>query len=93
MKKDQKVPEENIKQSLDSQIKKRMQFSIDPEKIWQTIKQKAVISAFQTEVREKLILNHKANSRNQFDVGEIFVKISKIYERYYQKLRNKVSKL
>ena len=83
---------EILKKNLNDQIKERMKLLIDPEQLWADAKKNAILSAFQPEIIERLVLNHLAPARNPFDIGVIFVKISRIYERYYRKLMKELDK-
>jgi len=90
--KSQKIPLENIKWSTKEQIKERLKMNINIEAMYKEIKGKVMLTAFQPEVNDRLELTHIAISRNPYDMGEIFQKISKMYERYYRKLVKRFGK-
>jgi len=89
---DKAIPKENIGRALDDRIAERLQLNIDINKIYATVKKTVFQSAFQPEVRDKLELSHIAVSRNPFDLGVVFQKGSKLYERFYKKIIKKVSR-
>ena len=74
-----------IKRSLHEKIKNRLEID-EQEDLFDKIRETACRKGFQNEIHDRILVNHIAQSRNTSDLGVIYQKQSKVFERYYKRL-------